>query len=189
MLGGVPLSELDDSRLIERVIRHHDHHAFATLVMRHQGAIRAVLRRLSKGDSALADDLAQATFLRVYTTLSSFSGSAQFRTWLFRIACNEYLQYRRLARVSREVPLEEDQEQHLRVEAETLSASDMSIDLERALASLNDAEREAIIVCYYADMSHGEAALMLNCPLGTLKSHVQRGRQKLSAYLSAWAPT
>jgi RNA polymerase sigma-70 factor (ECF subfamily) len=189
MQGGVPETEQDDLRLIARVTGHDDHKAFATLVMRHQGAVRTVLRRLAKGDSALADDLAQATLLRAYTTLRSFNGTAHFRTWLYRIACNEFFQYRRLARVSREVPLEEHEEQVLPVEVEARSGPDLSIDLERALASLSDAEREAIIVCYYADMSHSEAASMLNCALGTLKSHVQRGRQKLSVYLSAWAPS
>jgi RNA polymerase sigma factor (sigma-70 family) len=189
MASGLQKPGMDDSGLIARVTDHDDHEAFAILIGRHQGAVRAVLKRLAKGDVALADDLAQATLIRAYTTLAGFRGTAQFRTWLYRIACNEFFQYRRLARVSREVPLDDEPAESFPMSATGASGIDLSIDLERALASLTDGEREAIIVCFYADMSHSEAAELLDCALGTLKSHVQRARKKLGVYLAAWAPT
>ena len=64
----------------------------------------------------------------------------------------------------------------------------LKIDVERALDKLPAAEREAIIHCYYLDLSHEEAAYVLQCPLGTVKTHVLRGRQKLKALLAAWGP-
>jgi RNA polymerase sigma factor (sigma-70 family) len=65
----------------------------------------------------------------------------------------------------------------------------MKIDLERALAQLSEAERAAIVQCYHNDLSHEEAAYVLGCPVGTVKTHVLRGKQKLKVALAAWAPT
>jgi RNA polymerase sigma-70 factor (ECF subfamily) len=64
----------------------------------------------------------------------------------------------------------------------------LSLDLERALALLSAAEHDAIVHCYFADLSHAQAAEIMGWPLGTLKTHVLRAKIKLKAALSAWAP-
>jgi RNA polymerase sigma factor (sigma-70 family) len=64
----------------------------------------------------------------------------------------------------------------------------MKIDLERALARLSEAERAAIVQCYHNDLSHEEAAYVLGWPVGTVKTHILRGKQKLRSTLAAWAP-
>jgi RNA polymerase sigma-70 factor (ECF subfamily) len=64
----------------------------------------------------------------------------------------------------------------------------MKLDLERALAALSEGERAAIVQCYYNDLSHEEAAFVLGMPVGTVKTHVLRGKQKLKTALAAWAP-
>jgi RNA polymerase sigma-70 factor (ECF subfamily) len=64
----------------------------------------------------------------------------------------------------------------------------LSIDLQRAMAVLSDAERAAIVQCYHNDLSHEEAASVLGCPVGTVKTHILRAKQKLKARLGAWAP-
>jgi RNA polymerase sigma factor (sigma-70 family) len=64
----------------------------------------------------------------------------------------------------------------------------LSLDLQRALAQLSDAERQAIVLCHGAELSHAEAAQVLGWPLGTVKTHVLRGKEKLRASLAAWAP-
>ncbi len=61
------------------------------------------------------------------------------------------------------------------------------LDLERAMAGLTEAERAAIDLCYKKDMSHQEAAFVLDCPVGTVKTHILRGKEKLRRLLSAWA--
>jgi RNA polymerase sigma-70 factor (ECF subfamily) len=180
----------NDRTLISRVVASDDREAFRILVERHQGAIRSVLRRLTRGDQALADDLAQSAILRAYMTLDTFEGKAELRTWLYRIACNEFFQHRRSRRGKETVNIDE-------IESSTFGASSapdvsahaaMSIDLERAMKVLSDAEREAIVLCYYAELSHQEAADLLACPLGTLKSNLSRGKVKLHQALKAWAP-
>jgi RNA polymerase sigma-70 factor (ECF subfamily) len=64
----------------------------------------------------------------------------------------------------------------------------MKIDMERALANLSEGERAAIVQCYHNDLSHEEAAYVLGCPVGTVKTHILRGKQKLRVALAAWAP-
>ena len=84
-------SALTDAQLIARVVVHDDRHAFSELVRRHQSAVRTTLRRLTAGNHALADDLAQETFMLAYRNLKSFRQEAQFSTWLYRIATNAFL--------------------------------------------------------------------------------------------------
>ena len=64
----------------------------------------------------------------------------------------------------------------------------LKLDLERALATLPEAERAAIVQCYHNDLTHEEAAYVLGCPVGTVKTHVLRGKQRLKAALAAYAP-
>src|SRR5512136_1953700 len=82
---------LTDAQLIARVVVDDDRNAFSELVRRHQSAIRATLRRLTAGNHALADDLAQETFLLAYRNIKSFRQEARFSTWLYRIATNAFL--------------------------------------------------------------------------------------------------
>ena len=72
--------------------------------------------------------------------------------------------------------------------ADHARASSLKMDLERAMSVLSDAERAAIVQCYHNDLTHEEAAYVLDCPVGTVKTHVLRGKQKLKAALAAYAP-
>src|SRR5215471_6881282 len=81
---------LTDAQLIARVVLHDDRHAFSELVRRYQSAVRTTLLRLTCGNRALADDLAQETFFLAYRNLGSFRHEAKFSTWLYRIATNAF---------------------------------------------------------------------------------------------------
>jgi RNA polymerase sigma-70 factor (ECF subfamily) len=137
---------------------------------------------------ALADDLAQETFLLAYRNLKSFRQEARFSTWLYRIAYNAFLAD---ARKMKELPLPEDADSVAPGAAEAAGvarSAALSIDLERAMRVLSDAERAAIIQCYHNDLTHEEAAEVLGCPVGTVKTHILRAKAKLKARLGAWAP-
>jgi RNA polymerase sigma-70 factor (ECF subfamily) len=71
-----------DAHLITRVLRAGDPNAFGELVRRYQSPVRSFLRRLTRGDEALADDLAQETFLRAWRKLETFRAEARFSSWL-----------------------------------------------------------------------------------------------------------
>jgi len=191
-------TQVTDAQLIARVVVHDDRHAFSELVRRHQSAVRATLRRLTAGNHALADDLAQETFLLAYRNIKSFRQEARFSTWLYRIATNVFLGE---ARKRKEELLGDAASDVADVDADGLDAApgdghgadetraaNLRLDMERALAVLSEGERAAIVQCYHNDLSHEEAAYVLNCPVGTVKTHLLRGKQKLKAALAAWAP-
>jgi RNA polymerase sigma-70 factor (ECF subfamily) len=172
-----------DAALIARVLAGDDRQAFAALVRRHQSAVRNLLRRLTAGQHALADDLAQETFLQAYRKLGQFRADAQFATWLHRIATNVWLQHLRARHAEtalEELPPAAD------IVDDSAPAADLQLDMARAFALLSPAERAALVQCYHLDLSHEQAAAALRCPLGTLKSHIARGKQKLKAHLQAW---
>jgi RNA polymerase sigma factor (sigma-70 family) len=180
---------VSDATLIARAVVSDDRHAFGELVRRHQSAVRATLRKLTAGNSALADDLAQETFLLAYRNLKSFRQEARFSTWLYRIAYNAFLAD---ARKMKELPLPEDADSIAPVDATEARGiargAALSIDLERAMRVLSDAERAAIVQCYHNDLTHEEAAEVLGCPVGTVKTHILRAKAKLRTRLGAWAP-
>src|SRR6185437_5780004 len=185
-----------DAQLIARCVASDDRHAFAELVRRHQSAVRACLRRLTAGNHALADDLAQDTFVLAWRNLKSFRQEARFSTWLYRIATNCWLAQARKPREEllgeRDADVGEDDADAVAPGfgegADHAATATMKIDLERAMARLSDAERAAIVQCYHNDLSHEEAAYVLGWPVGTVKTHILRGKQKLRTALAAWAP-
>ncbi|HYC36522.1 MAG TPA: sigma-70 family RNA polymerase sigma factor [Usitatibacter sp.] len=173
----------EDAALILAVIERDDRAAFAELVRRHQSQVRAVLRRLARGDAGLADDLAQETFVLAWRNIRKFRFEARFSTWLYRIAFNAWQSE---ARRKREVLLDLADDAPLpgREGADEMPDVASKVDLERAMATLSDGERAAIAACYYADLSHEEAARALGIPVGTLKTHVLRAKVKLKARLA-----
>jgi RNA polymerase sigma-70 factor, ECF subfamily len=176
--------ELTDADLIARVLVDDDQHAFGELVRRHQSAVRGLLRQLTRTDLALADDLAQDTFVRAYKHIRSFRGEARFSTWLYRIAYNCF---REDARRHKElVGIDEEQ---LQAEADPQAVDPgLRHDLMHALNLLPLRERSAVLLCCQNGLSHDEAARVLDIPLGTVKTNVLRGREKLKKMLAAWGP-
>ena len=171
-----------DADLIARVLSREDHHAYGELVRRHQSPVRAFLARMTRGDVHLADDLAQETFLKAWQRLRTFRGDARFSTWLFGIAYNEF---RMASRRRKDLALEDMGETPLEPEeASAARDSGLRMDLAEALNYLNASERAAVILCCQNGLSHEEAALVLDCPLGTVKTNIQRGKEKLRKRLT-----
>ena len=160
---------------------------FETLVREHQSRVRQQLRRLTRGDAALADDLAQDTFVQAWQHAAGFRGQARVSTWLHRIAYHRFLMHRRTPQAGAvsldAAPPDGDSAQAV-VEPDVA----LRLDVERALARLPEPERVALIHCFQLDLSHAEAADVLGWPLGTLKSHVARGKARLREHLAAWQP-
>ncbi|MFI4935649.1 MAG: RNA polymerase sigma factor [Caulobacterales bacterium] len=148
--------------------------AFQTLVERHQGAVRSFLRRACDSPED-ADDIAQETFLAAWSSLWRYRGSASVRSWLCAIAWKKQLSLQRSRGRERA--------RHERLEpvaaASCGASAEARLDLDAALASLPADQRAAVALCLGGEFSHAEAAEALGLPLGTIKSHVQRGRTKL----------
>ena len=175
---------LADADLVARVLVNDDHHDFAELVRNHQSSVRGLLRQLVRTDVSLADDLAQETFLRAYKNLRSFRGEARFSTWLYRIAYNCF---REEARKRKELVGIDEAQLEAEHDPQTVDPA-LRHDLGRALQLLPIHERTAIVLCCQNGLSHDEAARVLEIPLGTVKTNVLRGREKLKKLLSAWGP-
>jgi RNA polymerase sigma-70 factor (ECF subfamily) len=176
--------ELSDADLITRVLVDDDQHAFGELVRRHQSSVRGLLRQLTRTDISLADDLAQETFLRAYKHIASFRGEAKFSTWLYRIAYNCF---REDARRRKELVGVDEAKWQRELDPQTVDAG-LRHDLMHALNLLPLHERSAIVLCCQNGLSHEEAARVLDIPLGTVKTNVLRGREKLKRTLAAWGP-
>ena len=157
-----------------------DRRAFGELVRRHQATVRGMMRRLAGGHQADADDLSQSAFLRAWMQIGTYSGG-QFRSWLCTIAYREFLQAHRKGKAQKRII---DAAKVLSFGQYQAAINGSRHDLDRALANLPDEQRIAIILCVSAGMSHGEAAIATGWPLGTVKSHVARGKTALQASLS-----
>ena len=173
-----------DSDLIARVQGGNDRNAFAELVRRHQSPLRASIRKMTNGHIELSDDVAQETFILAWQKIKLFRFEAKFSTWLYRIAFNVWQSE---VRKKHEVLLDTE----LIPEPEPVQSeaghTGMKRDLARAMEALSDAERNAILQCYYNDLSHDEAAYVLGIPLGTVKTHILKAKEKMRAVLGAYA--
>jgi RNA polymerase sigma factor (sigma-70 family) len=174
--------DLTDANLVARVIVDDDQHAFGELVRRHQSSVRGLLRQLTRTDLALADDLAQEAFLRAYKNIRGFRGEAKFSTWLYRIAYNCF---REDARRRKELVGIDEARWQSELDPQTADAA-LRHDLMHALSLLPLHERTAVLLCCQNGLSHEEAARVLDIPLGTVKTNVLRGREKLKRALAAW---
>ncbi len=148
--------------------------AFGLLVKQHQSRLRGFLRRLTRGDHALADDLAQEAFLDAWQNMGQLRQDGPFESWLARIAFRRYLKTARRRKLE---PLDDWDAPA----AET--SPDARLDLEKAMALLTLPQRAALTMCFALGYSHDEAAAILEMPVGTLKSHIARGRERVRRLL------
>lgn len=155
--------------------------AFSRLVQSHQQSLRGFLRRLMLGRTDEADDLAQETFISAWAGLSRLRAAEDFRPWLFGIA------YRK-AQSARRSRGRQARRDGAWLAAETQSAEPamdpaLRLTLEQVLSELGPEQRAAVLLCLAEGWTHPEAAQALGLPLGTIKSHVARGRARLLAEL------
>ncbi len=177
---------MTDAALIARVLVEGDRAAFGELVRRHQSAVRQFLRQLTRHDHALADDLAQETFVQAWRGLTGFRGEASFSTWLLGIAHNRWRNARRRRHDCASLEAEE-YASNFSVPAAT-PRSDLHQDLAEALTTLSPDEQLTLHLGFQQGLSHSEIAALLDWPLGTVKTHLARGKEKLRSLLTAWNP-
>jgi RNA polymerase sigma factor (sigma-70 family) len=175
----------EEDRLVA-LARRGDAQAFGRLVDAHQAPVRAFLRRLV-GNAADADDFSQEAFARAWEALDRYDGRSSLRTFICGVAFHYWRRARRAA-VRRQT--REDAYAELE-DAETKSDPRLAqkLALRRAMDELPPDQRAALALCLGQDFTHAEAAEVLNLPLGTVKSHINRGRARLQAALGVPAET
>jgi RNA polymerase sigma-70 factor (ECF subfamily) len=180
--GLLNLAEAAEAALIVAV-QARDQAAFGELVKRRQGWARALLRKMCN-NHAEADDLAQEAFIKAWDKMGDLETPAAFPGWFRRIAVTTFL----MAKRRQKAVFEEIDEAISPIADETSTPEAQAgakIDLEKALARLSDAERLCVTLNHGEGLSHGEIVDMTGLPLGTVKSHVLRGTEKLRRMLEA----
>lgn len=163
----------DEELRLVRLARLGDKRAFADLVNDSQSAVRGFLYRFS-GHWGDADDLSQEAFVVAWSRLRDFRGNSSFRSWVCGIGFRLALRARR----SHQRTLVR-QGEWVRAQEPGVGCADDRLMLEAEMAKFPDPQRAAIALCLGEGFTHSEAAQILGLPLGTVKSHVTRGREKL----------
>lgn len=173
------LGRIEELALIGQCVAFDNRRAFARLVDEHAPALRSFIFNLTLGDASLTDDIAQETFIKAYTGLRSFKGTSRFRTWLFRIAYNEFINY---CRKTNELLLDDCKSVDPGSDSPTTS-SDIRMDLETALSELSTIERTVVLLFFYEDKPIKDICKITDLSEGSVKSHIYRAKKKLSKVL------
>jgi len=142
-------------------------------------SLRAFARGLC-GNRDLADDLAQEALAKAWAARASFTPGTNFRAWMFRILRNHFYSVVVVAR--RFVPYDADSPAHLQSTPPTQGGGILLADLRAGLATLPAEQREALLLLE-SGLQWDEIAAVMQCPLGTVKSRITRGRGALRRYL------
>ena len=165
-----------------------DPEAFATLVGRHRDRLWAVALRTMRNPDDAADAL-QDAYISAFRRAETFRGEAAVTTWLHRIVVNACLDRLRRARTHPSEPLPEDTDRAGELAAATgtdpIEEKEQQSVVAAALATLNPDQRAALVLVDMQGYSVEEAAGMLGCAVGTVKSRCARGRAKLLPLLGA----
>ena len=179
--------EADESELIRRA-KKGDSRAFGALVERYQRRVVSVAYAVVHNQED-ALELAQETFIRAYENIGGFESRSSFSTWLYRIAANLAIDFRR--RESRHTTLRgEDAENELsRMPSERgdsfseISRRELSHRLREALKELTPEHRAVILLREVEGLSYDEISEVLNCPRGTVMSRLHYARNRLRGIL------
>ena len=166
-----------DNELVARVVAQQDAAAFGELVRRHQSQVRNFLRKLCR-DTVLADDLSQDCFMHAWDKLHTFVGHGSFIGWLLKVAYTTFLQSKRKSNRYEEILQQAGHDQESGLERQ-LPTSDEITDLDKFLAVLTEEERAVMILSYACGLSHREISDTADLPVGTVKSIIFRGKEKI----------
>jgi len=173
-----------DERLVERSVAG-DGGAFSLLVDRHKDRVHWLVRRMLPWTDG--DDLTQDVFVRAYQALPRFRGECAFRTWLFKITRNLCLsEIRKRERRGDHLSFEEEGEERVHWSLperpglmEEIERRDLAETVKALVQRLPTAQRTAITLFYLEQISYEEIAEIMEIPLGTVKTHIHRGRLRL----------
>lgn len=172
-----------------RKLQRGETEAFETLIRRHQKTIFNLVYRML-GDYDEAAEISQEAFLSAYRAIGSFRGEANFSTWLYRIALNHATTRRKTLnlRQQRNVPIENTEplsDPHAGP-VEAMETKEIRDRVQQALNSLDPDDAAVILLRDLQDVPYEEVSLVLEIPMGTVKSRLHRARQALKAKLAPY---
>jgi RNA polymerase sigma-70 factor (ECF subfamily) len=164
----------DDEGTLIAQSRKGDWEAFAALIRMHQRMIHSLTYRMS-GSLADAEDLAQEAFIQAYRSLDSYRGAAKFSSWLYKIALNQCLRWRRLERRRGATNNE-----WARTDPNDQPVDPRSERIREALLLIPGEQRAAVVLTVFDGLTHSEAASMLGCAEKTLSWRLFAARRRLA---------
>ena len=177
----------EDERLIARVVEG-DRGAFEMLYDRYASTVLGLALRML-GDREVAEDAVQEIFWRVWRRLGSFDPSRAFAPWLFGIAHNYCIDELRRRKVRPQSVYEDDENPILSEIADEADVGESALLAEQgrivrsALEQLPEEQRQTLLLAYFGGLTQQEIAAKLGNPLGTVKTRMRLGLQKLRAVL------
>ena len=172
------MAELNDIALVTQVAVFHNKRAFDQLVRKYQSPVRRFFLNQTLGDEQLSDDLAQETFIKAYLNITKFRGLSSFSTWLMRIAYNVFYDDIRSRKQTDDI----DSSAVLRQSASS-GDSNLKMDIYAALALLKPDERTCITLQLIDGYPIDQISKITGIPDNTVKSHLRRGKEKMTIYL------
>ncbi|MDH3337270.1 MAG: RNA polymerase sigma factor [Gammaproteobacteria bacterium] len=148
------------------------------MIRRHQSQVRNFLRQFTGGSIDEADDLAQDCFLHAWDKLHTFSGRGSFIGWLLKVAYTTFLQSKRKSKRYGEILDEAGHVAEMESRSYTQTKHEV-FDLDKLLAVLTQEERAIMIMSYACGLSHREIGEATGLPVGTVKSVIFRGKEKI----------
>jgi RNA polymerase sigma factor (sigma-70 family) len=177
-----------DAALARRIAEDRDPDAFDALYGRHAAAAYGIARRVLC-DAALAEDVVQDVFLGFWTSPERFDPSrGTLKTWLLMIVHRRSVDAVRRAVVRRKVDLIDDLGPPAEDVQDTALRHADAAQVRHALAALPESQRQALLLAYWGGHTQAEIADLIGVPLGTVKSRVYTGFQRLRAQLLTSAP-
>ena len=180
-----------DLALVRRAKRG-DYRAFDLLVLKYQSRLVSIAFKYVK-EIQLAEDISQEAFIKAYKAINSFREESAFYTWLYRITANTAKNYlvskgrRRESSIS-ELSTLENEEQFVIASHdspdEILLAQELRNTLFNAVSSLPEDTRTALSLREFEGLNYEEIAKIMNCPVGTVRSRIFRGREALEDLIS-----
>ena len=180
---------MEDGELVRRA-RAGDAAAFGTLVERYQGRILRLVRGLVPEHDA--EDVAQDAFLKAFRKLHEFDERARFYTWVYRIASNAALDWRKRERYRRhgDLPVgpegEDAAPSHEPGPTAIARRHELATAIDRAIAALPGHYHEIVVLREVQNLSYEEIAEVLGISKGTVESRLFRAREKLRETLAEW---
>ena len=175
------MNRIEEMKLVAECMLGDNRRAFGVLVEAYQSQLRRFLLNLTLGNASLTDDIAQETFVKAYLNVRNFRGLSSFRTWLFRIAYNEFYSHVR----SRHVSAGEVTDDMMGDDCGRDDiATDAQITVNQALAQLSEVERTAVVLFYMEDLPVKKIATIMQMPEGTVKSHLHRAKEKMQKIIN-----
>ena len=189
---GMELTAVSDERPVDaRVVescQQGDREAFRLLFETHKDKVYSIALYFFGGDAALAADITQQVFLKLFTRIGQFRHQSEFTTWLYRLTTHTCIDEQRRRRRFSQFPETLDATQataHSTLPAAEARFMRLEIadSVREAIASLKPKLRIAILLKYFEELSYEEIACVLDCSKGTVASRLNRGHSILARRL------